>query len=337
VGKKIRVFETFAGYGGASFGLEKAGVPFDCVGYSEINPYAIQCYDQNHKGIKNYGDISKIVPGNLLDFDLLTGGFPCQDVSMAGKRDLSKGRTMLIEHVFRIIKEKQPKYILLENVKGLLSMTTLWDSIRYTLKNLGYGVAYKVLNSKEHGIPQNRERVWIVCKLGGWDFMEFMFPPKQKLKLTLQDLLQPDNEVDKKYYLTKHQIKYYNKRSEIRGKPLHKRVNRTVATTITSRVFPADCVIIHSKYPRSGDRLKGGTGHLSKSDNTSYCIDRGNSQYVEYDGKHRVLTPTECFRLMGFLDNNINLNGLSDTRKYELAGNGWEINVVSQIFERMFK
>src|SRR3990167_2059050 len=177
----IKLFEMFAGYGGASFGLMKAGIPFECVGYSEIDKGAIKCYEQNHKG-KNYGDCKGINPNELPDFDLLTGGFPCQDVSIAGNRDLNKGRTNLYLEILRIAKDKKPGYMLLENVKGLLSMNLeeneilhnkLIDKIVRDLKNINYGICWKVLNSKDYGIPQNRERVWFVCKYNGWEFMEF--------------------------------------------------------------------------------------------------------------------------------------------------------------------
>ncbi len=170
--KTIKIFEMFAGYGGASFALKKAEIPFECVGVSEIDKHAMQCYTQNHKGY-HYGDCTKIDPKEIPDFDLLTGGFPCQDVSVAGDRDLSKGRTNLYLEILRIAKEKKPKFVVLENVKGLLSMEVnhrkLVHKIVADLQKIGYGVAWKVLNSKEHGIPQNRERVWFVCKLGGWD------------------------------------------------------------------------------------------------------------------------------------------------------------------------
>ena len=125
----IKLFEMFAGFGGASFALKKAGIPFECVGYSEIDKYAIQCYEQNHcnkeeypddDGIPfevlephNYGDCSKIDLKDLPDFDLLTGGFPCQDVSIAGKRDLSKGRTNLYLEILKIAKIKKPMFMVL--------------------------------------------------------------------------------------------------------------------------------------------------------------------------------------------------------------------------------
>ena len=177
--KKIIVFEGFAGYGGTSFGLKKAGIPFECVGYSEIDNVAIQCYQQNHCekygdylcGDKvvvrpnNFGDCSKIDPKELDDFDLFTGGFPCQDVSIAGDRDLSKGRTNLYLEMIRIAKEKKPKYMLLENVRGLLSAKhqSTFNKIKSELERIGYDFHIKVLNSKEHGIPQNRQRVFFVC------------------------------------------------------------------------------------------------------------------------------------------------------------------------------
>ena len=92
----LKLFEAFAGYGGASFALKKAGIDFECIGYSEIDKYAIECYDKNHSDIRNYGDISKINPEEIPDFDLFTGGFPCQDVSIAGKRDLNKGTSQTL-------------------------------------------------------------------------------------------------------------------------------------------------------------------------------------------------------------------------------------------------
>jgi len=207
--EKIKLFELFCGYGGASFGLQKAGIPFEVVGISEIDKYAVQCYNLNFPNIKNYGDIKKINPLELPDFDLLTGGFPCQDVSIAGKRDLSKGRTNLYQEILRIAQVKKPKFMLLENVKGLLSMEVdeqkLVNIIVRDLQKIGYGVCWKVLNSKDYGIPQNRERIWFVCKFGGWDFMEFQFPNPIELKIFLKDIL--EKEIDKKYFLDETQVK----------------------------------------------------------------------------------------------------------------------------------
>jgi DNA (cytosine-5)-methyltransferase 1 len=98
---KIKLFSMFSGFGGGEFALQKAGIPFECIGISEIDKFAIQCYNQNFPNIKNYGDCIKINPNELPNFDLLTGGFPCQDVSIAGKRDLSKGRTNLYQEILK--------------------------------------------------------------------------------------------------------------------------------------------------------------------------------------------------------------------------------------------
>ena len=119
--EKIKVFELFAGYDGASFGLKKANIHHEVVGFSEIDKHAIKIFKQNHGDIKNYGDITKINPNDLPDFDLLTGGFPCQSFSIAGKNlGVKDKRGILFFDIIRILKVKKPKYVLLENVKGLL-------------------------------------------------------------------------------------------------------------------------------------------------------------------------------------------------------------------------
>ena len=372
----LKIFEMFAGYGGASFSLKKAEIDFECIGFSEIDKYAIQCFEQNHKG-KNYGDCSKIKTNELPDFDLLTGGFPCQDVSIAGKRDLSKGRTNLYHEILRIAKDKKPKFMLLENVKGLLSVNkdrNLRDIIINDLRNIGYDVCFKLLNSKDFGIPQNRERVWFVCKLGKFKFGEFNFQiPKDTNNISLKDIL--EYKVDEKYYLSNkildklnlnHKMNFpcYDRKT---GNPIdnicscirsgigsgnQKLIQINNPKHSNDRVYSAEGVsptlntmqggnrqpfITHYLFPRSSKTNKGGTGHLSKTDGLSYCIDTGNTQAIEYEKNFRKLTPKECFRLMGFLNDEINLEGLSDTQKYKLAGNGWDINIVSLIFKEMMK
>ena len=140
---------------------------FTCVGYSEIDKYAIQIYER-HFNHKNYGDIRRINPKSLPDFDLLVGGFPCQSFSVAGKRKGFKDtRGTLFFEIARIIATKKPKLLLLENVKGLLSHDggRTFGTILSSLDELGYDVQWEVLNSKNFGVPQNRERVFIVGHL----------------------------------------------------------------------------------------------------------------------------------------------------------------------------
>lgn len=339
----IRLFESFAGFGGASFALKKVGIPFKTVGYSEIDKYAIQCYEQNHGEVYNYGDITKINPNNLPDFDFFTGGFPCQSFSIAGKREgfESKKTGNLFFDIIRIIKVKQPKYVLLENVKGILSQDDgkTHATVIKELKQAGYGVAWKCLSSKNYGIPQNRERVWYVCKLGGWDFMEFIFPQKTKLKLFLKDIL--EEKVDEKYYLNEYQRKRIKERSKLRGKDYLKRINPKTAFCLTTRKpvnCPADCtIIVDSPKPRIVDTSKSLTDNLCSNYSNSYCLTTNVSKILETENNWRQFTPRECFRLQGFLDDEINLDNISDSAKYKLAGNGWDVNLVSKIMKSIFK
>ena len=140
-----------------------------CIGYSEIDKYAVKIYEKHFKH-HNYGDITKIDATALPDFDFLCGGFPCQAFSIAGKRKgFDDTRGTLFFEIARILHAKQPRLLLLENVKGLLSHDggRTFKTIIYTLTELGYDVQWQVLNSKDFGVPQNRERVFIVGHLRG--------------------------------------------------------------------------------------------------------------------------------------------------------------------------
>mgnify|MGYP005802247205 CR=1 FL=1 len=166
----MKYLSLFSGIGGFELGIQRANDNSECVGFSEINKYAIQIYNKHFPNHKNYEDITKINASTLPNFELLCGGFPCQSFSVAGKRkgfDDTRG-TMFFE-IARIIKEKQPRLLLLENVKGLLSHNKgdTFFTIISTLDELGYDCQWQVLNSKNHGVPQNRERVFIVGHLRG--------------------------------------------------------------------------------------------------------------------------------------------------------------------------
>ena len=141
-----------------------------CIGYSEIDKYAIQIYQKHFPKHKGYGNAKTIKTRELPDFDLLVAGFPCQAFSIAGKREgFQDTRGTLFFEIARILKDKRPRYFLLENVKGLLSHESgkTFQTILKVLSNLGYVLQWKVLNSKNYGVPQNRERVFIVGHLRG--------------------------------------------------------------------------------------------------------------------------------------------------------------------------
>ena len=372
VAKIIKVFECYAGYGGASFALKKAGIPYETVGFSEISKGAIDLYNLNHwkrqrmgdglsyaKGKypehlkvlpKNYGDITKIDASKLPDFDLITGGFPCQDVSIAGLRDLSKGRTKTVFKMLEIIRMKKPKYCLLENVKGLLSMLDgkLLAEIRRQLMSMGYGVSYKVLNSREHGVPQNRERVWICAEMGKSMFGFSPFPKKEELKIFVKDIL--EDTPDERHYLTDSNLKSMARGLDRRGKKLFNNlgIQRGVANCLTThdpkRALHDTTIICASRGRNPDDQSDRTPGAPTeqileyREDGCSNCLTTvQKDNYLQHEDKLRTLTPRECFRLMGFLDDDIEFGDLSNSRLYSAAGNGWDINVVSKIFEIWFK
>ena len=192
---KLRVFEGFAGYGGASFGLKRSGLDYEIIGMSEFDRFASELLVQNFPGIKNWGDITAIEPSELPDFDLFTGGFPCQPFSSAGLQlgfNDKYGRGTLFHHIVRLCEVKRPKYLLLENVKGLTQkkFNETFESMKQMLRDLGYGeIAYAILNSKDYGIPQNRERLWMFAQLGGLPDGFDIRPPKVELKYRFGDFL----------------------------------------------------------------------------------------------------------------------------------------------------
>jgi len=168
--RNMRYFSLFSGIGGFELGIQKVVPNAECVGYSEIDKYAIQIYKKHFLQHKNYGDATKINPNELPEFDLFCAGFPCQPFSIAGKRrGFNDTRGTLFFEIARILKVKRPKIIFLENVKGLLNHEKgkTFRIILQTLDELGYDIQWMVLNSKFFGVPQNRERVFIIGNIRG--------------------------------------------------------------------------------------------------------------------------------------------------------------------------
>ena len=154
----------FSGIGGFELGLQNSKHDFESIGYSEIDKYAVSIYEKHYPNHTNYGDATKINTDDLQDFEFLVGGFPCQAFSIAGKRKgFNEARGTLFFEIARILRDKKPTYFLLENVKGLLSHeggATL-ETIFRVCDELGYDVSWAIYNSKDYGVPQNRERIFI--------------------------------------------------------------------------------------------------------------------------------------------------------------------------------
>ena len=198
----LRVFEAFAGYGSQSIALRNLGIEYEVVAISEIDKYAIKAYEAIHGSTNNLGDICKINPSDIPDHDLFTYSFPCQDLSVAGKQaGLGKGtRSGLLYECEKVIEAKKPKYLLLENVKNLVGkkFKPQFDKWLDYLESLGYTNYWKVLNAKDYGVPQNRERVFVVSILG--EHEPYKFADKIPLDKCIADIL--EDEVDEKYYLS---------------------------------------------------------------------------------------------------------------------------------------
>lgn len=314
----IRVFEGFAGYGGATFGLRRSGLNFEVVGSSENDKFASDLLYANFPNVKNYGDITKIDPKELPDFDLFTGGFPCQPFSTAGMQKGESdpyGRGTLFYDIFRICHEKHPKYILLENVKGLTSkkFEPTFNRIKDILREEGYGeLKYAVLNSKDYGIPQNRERLWMFARLGGLPENFTIEPPKQQNDLRFGDFL--DKTPPEYLYLSQEQIAHLREKHHIQSFV----VDRPLCFDVYNKKIKTDGYCITITQPEH---------------NSLRVIEVPKSDGLEIVRKMSI---DEQFRFMGFKDNELNYADQSYSQLSKRAGNGWDVNLVSILLNHIF-
>ena len=321
--EKIRVFEGFAGYGGATFGLRRAGINFEVVGYSEFDKFAAALYDANHKDsdgnpIKNWGDITQIVAEDLPDFDLFTGGFPCQPFSTVGMQQGENdryGRGTLLYDIIRICQVKKPKYVFLENVKGLATkrFEQTFNTLKSALKEMGYGdLHYAILNTKDYGIPQNRERLWMFARLGGLPEDFSMVPPTIDNGLKLKDFV--DKNPPEYLYLSQNQIQrlkdFYHIPSFVVSEPscfdLYNRNIRKDGISITI---------------------------LAPEHNKLRLVEPTGPDGIEIVRKYSV---DEQFRLMGFKDGELDYANQSYSQLSKRAANGWDVNVVGILLNHIW-
>ena len=220
----MRVLELFAGIGACATALKRIGIDIEIIDAVENDKFALASFNAIHNTNFKLQDITTYNK-DLKDIDLITQGSPCQDFSVAGKQaggDLGSGtRSSLMYETIRIVGQVRPKYVLWENVKNILSKKHKHNFDKYidTLNTLGYNSYYQVLNAKDYGIPQNRERVYTVSIRKDIDNGNFVFPEKEQLKLRLKDML--EDEVDEKYYLSDEIVNKYihvNERGNVIGK-----------------------------------------------------------------------------------------------------------------------
>lgn len=254
---KLRLLSLFSGIGAFERALEQADIDFELIGFCEIDKYASQSYCAIHDAPDwlNFTDVTNIGIETLEDFDLLTWGFPCQDISVAGHQAGLEGkRSGLYKEGMRILEAKRPKYSIVENVKALTFKSNKegFEQILTDLERLGYTNYWKVLNAKDYGIPQNRERVFIISVLG--DHEPMIWPEPFDNGLRLRDVL--DDEVDEKYYISDEKAQalfsstYVGRRNSIH-------TGRGVVSTLCARDYKEPkCVCVGNMNP-SGRGMEG--------------------------------------------------------------------------------
>jgi DNA (cytosine-5)-methyltransferase 1 len=356
--ERVRVFEAFAGYGSQSLALDWLNIDYELVGYAEIDPYAIKAHIALHGDVKNYGDVTKLSVADLPDMDLFTYSFPCQDISVAGKQNgLAKDsgtRSSLLWECERIIEGKRPKYLMMENVKNLVGVENYphFMAFVHLLEGFGYNNYWQVINAKECGIPQNRERIFCVSIRQDVDDGSFYFEKPFDNGLRLKDLL--ESEVDEKYYLNDEYLERFLKSNPISNTDI-KIIGTTVgngegtncrhwvhdvsgivgALSATDYKQPKQIAIreatkqgyaianqgdsINLEHPDSKTR-RGRVGKGVAQTLTTSC----NQAVVNNKYRIRKLTVTEVFRLMGLNDDQIikiQSADISNSQQYKMAGN----------------
>ena len=275
----LKLLELFGGIGACSRALDHLGIEYEIADYVEIDKYAVKSYNAIHNTNFKPQDIKEW--NKDIEVDLIMHGSPCQDFSTAGKNrggDEGSGtRSSLMYETIRIIEKLKPKYVIWENVKNLISEKHRHNFSKYLrkLEQLGYVSNYKVLNSKDYGIPQNRERIFTISIRNDIKW-EFTFPPKEKLKLRLRDLL--EKEVDEKYFLSDKMMQYISANNEKwSGNNEESTINKSVATTINTgeghRICDASNYVsddVADDFDLKQVKLLGGIGEKDSNGGTQW-------------------------------------------------------------------
>lgn len=297
---KIKIIDLFAGIGGIRLGFEKIGA--ECVFSSEWDKYAQNMYEENF-GERPFGDINEIEPSSIPDHDFLLAGFPCQPFSIAGKQlGFADTRGTLFFNIEKIIEAKKPYGFFLENVKRLTTHDKgrTFKVIIEKLENLGYTIYYKVLNTLDFGIPQKRERIYIV---GFKEPIEFQFPKPTGAYRPLSEFLENDQDIDRKYFVSE----------EIRQKRLDK---------------------VKPNYPYPSVWHENIGGNISALPHSCALRAGGSYNYLLVNGERR-LTGREMLRLQGFPD-TFKINVVY-TQIRKIAGNSVTVTVIEKIAEEIKK
>ena len=349
---EIKILELFGGIGACTKAFKRLGIPHKVVDYVEIDKYAVKSYNAIN-GV-NFEPQDITTWDKDIEVDLIMHGSPCQSISSAGlQHGADKGsgtRSSLMWETVRIVDKLKPKYVIWENVRNLLSKKHIHNFNAYleTMEQLGYTNYFKVLNAKDFVIPQNRERVFTISIRKDISQI-FTFPQPQELKLRLKDML--EEKVDEKYYLSDEKIqkianwKAYQKPFEkVQGK-------NSIVPTLTARgageehsgmiTYCNDLedttnlqpIIIGSTQEHAAISTDGIVPTLTSA------MGRGGGHVPmhNYDLQIRKLTPKECWRLMGFDDEDCDKASKvnSNTQLYKQAGNSIVVNVLEAILTNL--
>ena len=328
--KKFTFIDLFAGIGGFRLALESIGG--ECVFSSEIDEHACKMYEENF-GDNPYCDITKLDPSTIPDFDILCAGFPCQSFSICGRQKgfIDETRGTLFFDIVRILKEKKPKAFILENVKNLTThdkgktLTVIID----TLNDLGYSVNYKVLNAKDFGVPQNRERIIIVGSREGihFDFDKVKGTPSKSMKNFLDkngnfEILKPEQYtiLEDKY------IKQQKGSGLIFTGYLNKPIRKAGVRPNTEHL---------SRVHRQVNRI-----YSSEGMHPTIASQEVNGRFYIYDNKIvRKITIDECYRFFGFPENFKKIG--PSAKLYERIGNSVCVPVIKavakEVYEQLFE
>lgn len=347
----ITINELFSGIGAQVAALKRIGVKFNVVGISEIDKYAIKSYEAINGKTRNYGDISKV---ESIDYaDLWTYSFPCTDISLAGKQEGltdktgKQTRSGLLFEVERLLRKSvedgnQPKYLLLENVKNLVGkkFKPEFDKWLKTLDSLGYNNYWKVLNAKDYGVPQNRERVFVVSIRKDVDTHGYTFPEPFKLERRLKDVLEAN--VDEKYYLKQDLVETFIKRLAKREVSNTIRcggtgsIDQKHTLDLIAEPFVLEKGIGHNPISK---KFEFDGFHENKPCPTLLATDYKCPKCYSDGVRIRKLTQKECWRLMDFTDEEYEAAqnaGVSKTQLYKQAGNSIVVSVLAGIFNNLF-
>lgn len=323
--EKINYLDLFSGIGGFHKGLEEAGIKFNWTGYSEIDKYAKQIYKKQFPKSEDLGDVKDVANGTFRfsgKLDLITFGFPCQDLSIAGRRSgIKSSRSGLFFEAMRIIRAARPNYFIFENVKGLFSSNNRqdWITVLQEVADSGYDGQWQLLNTRWF-LPQNRERVYFVGHIRG-ECRPKVFPIREGNKVNDSSGQKKEGQRWSCCLGTRYGQRWIDE-SYIRLKQIgHLRTNaegyRVYDSEGIARTIMKDRIGLYRVAPTI----------RAEHHNTA------DVHFVSGKAGIRRLTPTECERLQGFPDGWT--EGLSDTQRYKCLGNAVSVPVVKAIGERL--